>query len=524
MDIPVHWADQVARKIISEKGDKEKYVCASGITPSGVVHIGNFREIITVELVVRALKKLGKEVRFIYSWDDYDVFRKVPKGMPKPEVLQSYLRKAIVNVPDPFDTEESYARHFEVEVEKAIKQVGVFPEFLYQAQKYKNCEYAKGIKLALQNTSKIKVILDEFRKEPLDENWLPISGYCPECGDDRVEFSNYDGEYNIHMKCTECNKEVDVNIKEAPFIKLPWRVDWPMRWQHEQVDFEPGGKDHSTVGGSFSTGKEIVKEVYSFSAPTYSMYDFVRVKGAGGKISSSLGNVITLNEVLDVYEPAITRYLFAGTRPNTEFAISFDLDVLKIYEDFDKTERIFYDNELESNDKVRAKQKRIYELSCVNEPLKQMPFQPSLRHLTSIVQICENDLEKVKEFFSEELKTEEDVKRLELRANCAINWLSKYAPDDFKFTVQKEVSDTVSLDDKQKQALHKVSILLEGEISDEVWLHERFYEICQELEIPVGEFFKVAYNVLINKDKGPKLASFIITIGKKKVSELYKKV
>ena len=78
-----HWADIYADKIIREKGDKELYTCASGITPSGTVHIGNFREIISVELVVRALRAKGKNVRFIYSWDDYDVFRKVPKNMPQ---------------------------------------------------------------------------------------------------------------------------------------------------------------------------------------------------------------------------------------------------------------------------------------------------------------------------------------------------------------------------------------------------------------------------------------------------------
>ena len=46
-----HWADQQAAKIIKEKGDLDSYTCASGITPSGTVHIGNFREIITVDLV-----------------------------------------------------------------------------------------------------------------------------------------------------------------------------------------------------------------------------------------------------------------------------------------------------------------------------------------------------------------------------------------------------------------------------------------------------------------------------------------
>ena len=95
-----HWADINADKIIREKGDKDIYVCASGITPSGTVHIGNFREIISVALVVQALEEKGKKVRFIYSWDDYDVFRKVPSNMPDPETLEKYLRMPITLVPD----------------------------------------------------------------------------------------------------------------------------------------------------------------------------------------------------------------------------------------------------------------------------------------------------------------------------------------------------------------------------------------------------------------------------------------
>jgi len=31
----LHWADQTAEKIIREKGDKDMYTCASGITPRG---------------------------------------------------------------------------------------------------------------------------------------------------------------------------------------------------------------------------------------------------------------------------------------------------------------------------------------------------------------------------------------------------------------------------------------------------------------------------------------------------------
>ena len=152
----MHWADIMAEKIIREKGDKELYTCASGITPSGTVHIGNFREIITVELVVRALRERGRNVRFIYSWDDYDVFRKVPKNMPEPELLETYLRKPITLVPDTTGRAENYARGNEVAVEKVLPTVGVFPEYLYQASRYRSNLYAEEIRKALSLRDEIR--------------------------------------------------------------------------------------------------------------------------------------------------------------------------------------------------------------------------------------------------------------------------------------------------------------------------------------------------------------------------------
>ena len=77
----MHWAQRIAEELIERYPEKEMFVCASGISPSGSVHIGNFREIITTYFVVRALQKLGKKTRFIFSWDDFDRFRKVPKNI-----------------------------------------------------------------------------------------------------------------------------------------------------------------------------------------------------------------------------------------------------------------------------------------------------------------------------------------------------------------------------------------------------------------------------------------------------------
>ncbi|MDR0663860.1 MAG: lysine--tRNA ligase, partial [Spirochaetaceae bacterium] len=172
-----HWADETALKIVREKGEKPLYTCASGITPSGTVHIGNFREIISVDLVVRALRALGKQVRFIYSWDDYDVFRKVPLNMPKRDELEKYLRFPITMVPDPWERDSSYARHHEVDVESALPSVGIRPEYLYQTERYRASLYAEGIRTALGKKDALKVILDKFRDDEhkIQGEWWPVS-------------------------------------------------------------------------------------------------------------------------------------------------------------------------------------------------------------------------------------------------------------------------------------------------------------------------------------------------------------
>jgi len=518
----IHWADHVAQRVIKEKGDKKEYTVAAGITPSGTIHIGNFREIITNDLVCRALESLGKKVRFIYSWDDYDVFRKVPANMPKQDMLKKHLRKPIVDVPDPFETEENYARHNIVESEQNSAKVGINPEYIYQSKKYRNCDYVEGIKTGLQKKKEIKIILDKHRKEPLKKDWMPITGFCPECGLDKVSFSDYDGNYGIKMACLPCNKTIDVDLKKAPFVKLLWRVDWPMRWAYEKVDFEPGGKEHSTPGGSFDTAKEIVK-LYDWIVPTYQRYDYIIVKGVGGKISSSKGNVITLADCLEVYEPDIIRWLFAGTRPNTEFSISFDLDVIGLYEEFDKVERIYF-KEKKTSEQEYEKQKRIYELSCVGEPPKKLPFQPSFRHLTNVLLVHEMNVEKAMDYYIDQLRNDFDKQRLRTRANCAKNWIEKHAPEDFRYTVNKHVPRDLKLLLNMRKALREVAKRIKEKEWNDQDLHLEFYVIVKNFKVDNKAFFKAAYNVLISKDKGPRLAHFILTIGKHRVAKLFEEV
>ncbi len=501
-----HWADSAAEKVIREFKEK-KYTCAAGVTPSGTVHIGNFREVITVDLVAKALNNKNKKTRFIYVWDDFDRLRKIPSNVPK--TFKKYLGMPISDIPDPWKCHKGYADHFEKEFEEYLGKVDISPVFLRESERYRACYYSDEVKTALVNKEKIAEILNKFRKEPLEEDWYPALVYCEKCNKDSTKVLNYDNNYSIEYKC-ECGNRSEIDFRKKGVVKLRWRTAWPARWFKEKVAFEPGGKDFVAPGSSRHTGEEIIKEIWNRKAPVFQMYDYIILKGKGGKMASSKGEVITLKEVLDVYEPEIVRYLFASTKPNKEFSISFDNDVIKIYEDFDKAERVYFG--IEKSGKL-AKEKRIYELSCVDEIPKKMPFQPSFRHLTTLLQIYEGDIDKVIKYYDKENK-----ERVKKRAVHAWNWITKYADEDMRFKIDEK--SMVKLNNKEKEALSLLVDRLKKKEFDEDGLFEEFYEICKEVGIEPKEFFKISYKVLINKKKGPRLSSFILAIGKDRVVKL----
>jgi len=532
-----HWADEAAAKIIFEKGEKDLYTCASGITPSGSVHIGNFREIISVDLVARSLRDMGKNVRFIYSWDDYDVFRKVPANMPKKDKLDSYLRFPITMVPDPWERDENYARHHEVDVESALPKVGISPEYIYQAARYRASHYAQGIRRALEKRDVLKNILDKFRDEEhkIQGEWWPVSVFCEKCNKDETEIISWDGDWGLSYKCNKCGNAEKLDIKTAKGIKLSWRIDWPMRWEFEKVDFEPAGKDHHSQGGSFDTAKHVCKDVYDWNAPVTFRYDFIGTKGLPGKMSSSSGNVITLDDVLNVYTPELARYLFAGTRPNTEFTISFDLDVIKIYEDYDKTERIAWKMEAAKDEAAYQKERRIYELSQISADGKtpalddsQKPYQIPFRHLCNLIQIADCDIDKA---LADLQAGDGNIKQQQLaalksKAQCAKFWIQNCAPEEFRFHLLQENEEPGrSLSDDEKNAVRILRddvICKIEEFADDKTCGSAIYAAAEKAGIDAKALFNAAYNALIGKDQGPRLASFLRTIDKNRMLKILK--
>lgn len=528
-----HWADQQAERIIKQKGDLPSYTCASGITPSGTVHIGNFREIITVDLVVRALRDHGKNVRFIYSWDDYDVFRKVPGNMPKPEILEKYLRYPITMVPDTFDRDENYARHHEVDIETQLPRVGIHPEFLYQASRYRANRYTEGMKIAMQKRDVIKQCLNEYRDDEhkmkdSDVYW-PVAAFCCKCNKDETEILEYDGEYGITYKCNACGHVEKGDLRTSKEFKLGWRVDWPMRWNEEKVCFEPGGKDHISPGGSYDTAKLVSKRLYNWDAPVTMKYDFVKLKGVPGKMSSSKGKVISLVDALEVYQPEVLRYIFASNKVDHEFSISFDLDVITIYEAYDRTERLVWGVE-EPKEKDPAKreqlllrEKRLYELSQIGEMPKVMPYQVPFRLLTTLLQTYSGDVDAVIKSLGDVKPEQEET--LRKRCACAWYWINESAPDcapDMCFSLRAEGTRAQLAEDMAaavKKVLSDVVPKIDTFQTDKD-CQQAIYDVATALGLDAKQLFLALYTALIGKDQGPRLGSFMRIIGKAKLEKL----
>lgn len=514
-----HWADIAARRTIEAHPERKRFTCAAGITPSGVVHIGNFREVITVDLVARALRDAGAEVRFIYSWDDFDVFRKVPSDMPQQDLLTENLRRSIADVPDPFGEHDSYASHNIAALEESITPLAISPEFIRQSKQYRAGTYAEGIRKALQGRDEIARILDQHRKTPLADDWLPLAGFCNACGKDELRFT-WDGEWTVHVTCRTCAHEDDVDLREGGNLKLPWRVDWPMRWAHEQVVFEPGGKDHSSAGGSYDTAREIVAALYDWQAPQYVAYDFVRIKGSGGKISSSKGGAITVADCLEVYEPEMLRWIFASYRPNTEFQISFDLDVIKLYEEYDKAVRLAHQaDDGGRNDKKRQVARRTLQLASLDgqrvEAGSEPPRVPAFRPLSMTLQIYDGDIERAQAYYESigDIDTDAERARFQARARCVWHWIEHYAPEDFRYRIRTEPVKRALADDVRLVLGRLVAAMKAQPDMSEAALVEVTKTMTEGTELDRKTLFPVVYDLLIDHEKGPKLTTLLTTMG-----------
>ena len=516
----MHWSEEIAQKIIDRNPNKEEYVCAAGISPSGSIHIGNFRDIATSYFVVRALRKKGKKAKLLFSWDEFDRLRKVPVNVAAvKEGFEDYIGRPYVDAPDPFGCCESYAKHFQNEFEASIKRFGIDMDYRYQAEQYRSGRYSQYVIHALKHREEIFDILDSFRTQEATEderrNYYPVGIYCSKCGKDTTKITSLSDDcINAEYTC-ECGHHGQFDFMHDFNCKLAWKIDWPMRWKVEGVDFEPGGKDHASPTGSYQTSRIISEKIFGFEAPLFQGYEFIGIKGTTGKMSGSSGLNLTPDTLLKLYDPEIILWLYSKTEPTKAFNFCFDDEILRQYFEFDRMMLAY--TEGRADEHIAS----IMEGSVIEgRSVETVPMQ-LLVSLGSVVDFNIPLLETVFEKIGTPYKYEEFKERLE-RAKF---WLEQCSPESVnRIRETRNFEVYGELDENEKTAIKMLyDYIKEGgynldDLNSELYaIPKRIYgeDIDQkELKAIQGKFFKNVYKLLIDKEQGPRLYLFLFAVDK----------
>ncbi|MFI8996435.1 lysine--tRNA ligase [Streptomyces sp. NPDC053542] len=563
------WVSRYADEVIAEserRAPGKPVVVASGLSPSGPIHLGNLREVMTPHLVADEIRRRGHEVRHVLSWDDYDRYRKVPFGVEGvDDSWAEHIGKPLTSVPAPKGSAyANWAEHFKAAMVDALAQLGVEYDGISQTEQYTSGVYREQILHAMKHRGDIDAILAQYRtkkapakksQKPVDEaeleaaegsgaageddgsgggaGYFPYKPYCTACGKDLTTVTAYDDDTTELTYTCACGHGETVRLSEFNGGKLVWKVDWPMRWAYEGVIFEPSGVDHSSPGSSFQVGGQIVG-IFDGKQPIGPMYAFVGISGMA-KMSSSKGGVPTPADALQIMEPQLLRWLYARRKPNQSFKIAFDQEIQRLYDEWDRLDAKVADGSVLPADAAaytRAIGTAAGELPKTPRPL---PY----RTLASVADITAGHDEQTLRILSE-LDPEKPVTSLDEvrpRLDRAEQWITSQVPADQRTIVRAEPDTELlgSLDDQAKESLR---LLLDG--LDEHWsldgLTHLVYgvpkvqagfsadatakELPPEIKTAQRSFFALLYRLLVSRETGPRLPTLLLAVGADRVRKL----
>lgn len=493
------WVSRLADETIEEaRGRDTPVVVASGISPSGPIHLGNLREVMVPHLVADEVRRRGLPAEHIISWDDFDRFRKVPAGIEGvDDSWAEHIGKPLTSVPPPHGSPHaSWAEHFRSELEDALRELGVTYRGISQTEQYRSGAYTEQVLFAMGQRDQIDKVLDQYRtlarkasrpkqdaKLDADQQaaaaeaaegsgaaaeddgtgagqYYPYKPYCSVCGTDFTTVTDYDDATTELTYTCRCGHTESVILRDFRNGKLVWKVDWPMRWAFEKVVFEPSGVDHQSPGSSFEVGKEL-GPLFGWERPLGPMYAFVGIRGMA-KMSSSKGGVPTPRLALRYLEPSLLRWLYARKRPNQSFDVALDAEIQRTYDEWDGLVRKVSPGAATAQAGDIAAHARA--VSTAQEELPQTPVVLPYRTIASVVDITTGDDAQTLRILSEvdPAVPVADLGELRPRLDRAAIWVAEQMPPQERTVVRAE-PDTELLQALLPQQRRALDLLLAGD-------------------------------------------------------------
>ena len=534
--------DWVARTagLVRAEGERrhpgEAPTCASGISPSGPVHLGNLRELMVPHLIADEVRRDGAPCRHILSWDDYDRLRRVPAGLPAE--FAEHIGRPLTAVPDPCGLHLNWAEHFKAPLRDSLARLGVRVTEISQTEMYTSGAYTASIITAMRRRADIDAVLGRYRTkksaqpeadddEPRSAVYYPFRPYCAECGRDDTTVTAFDDETTEISYTCGCGARIGPTPIAQVAGKLAWKVDWPMRWAYEHVTFEPAGVDHSSPGSSFTVGAELVP-IFGGELPLHFAYSFVGTKGSA-KMSGSAGGAPTPADALEIFEAPLVRWLYARRRPEQAITLAFDAEVGRVYDEWDKLTRQVAAGEADATSAATFARAS----GTSDGPLPVTPRPLPFRTLASVADITAGDQAQILRILRD-LTMPDPVAMLaevEPRLDCAQAWVAGYvAPADrTQIRAEPDVARLAALTESERGGL---KLLTEDMTTD--WsldgLTTLLYGIPKlRLGLPITApptpeikelqraWFILLYQLLIDEVTGPRLPTLLLALGQDRV-------
>jgi lysyl-tRNA synthetase class 1 len=524
------WADEIADDI-EARDPEEPIVIKGAVSPSGIPHVGHFNEIVRGYFVAEVLRERGHEVRQVFTTDDRDALRKLPRRLATADweivelgdvdagALGRNLGVPYTDIPDPFgDCHDSYGDHFTGLLAESAEMVDVPIEIVSTTDLYESGEFDDVVREVLEKERLAREVLGRHQ-DGVDESYVPFMPNCAACGKQlttevrrvgldagTVSYACVGGEA-ADRTIDGCGHEGEATFREG---KLPWRFEWPAGWKALGVDFEPFGKDHAE--GSWPSGKEIAREVLDIEPPVPMTYEWFTLNGEA--LSSSAGNVVTVAEILDLIEPEVLRYFFAK-EPNKQR----DLDLERIdqlVDEFDRFEATYF-GEIDAPEQERALADRVYPfvVGDVREERVRLPYT------FAAVLGMTDDRDLRMEMARREGHIHPDTSEREIsaamaRVERARNW-AKRMENEYDYRLQETLPDA-DFEPGIETALDELAAFI-AEIDTEgredepgETIQSEIYETAKRHGVEVGAFFAAGYRLFFGKDQGPRLGPFLAAL------------
>ena len=482
-----HWADQVAGELLEVR---QRHLLSTGITPSGEYHVGHLREVLTAEGVVCALREQGADCKLNYVADTMDPLRRVYDFLD-PQRYEQHVGKPLCDIPCPCDQHASYAEHFLQPFLQAMQTLGVELEVHHAHELYRCGHLDDQITAALEQTEAIKTILHEVTGKKMAGDWSPYNPICEICQRlTGTRVTAFDAAAGTVSYACDCGHQATGPVSQAG--KLTWRVDWPARWKALGVTAEPFGKDHASRGGSYDTGKRIMREVFGAEPPHPIPYEWISLKGQGD-MSSSKGNLVSIVNLTLAIPPDVVRYLIFRVKPMRRITFDPGLPLLNLMDEYDN---------LSGN----QRDSRAADLARLSEPdAVGVPF----RHLVNLAQISDGDLTEIQAILKRHNLPVPESGSLKRRVEFAAHWVDLFSPRESRLRLQPILPESAkSLSTPQGEALRLLDQRLQPDMDGDA-IHALVYALSEESGLAAREVFQAIYMVFLDNTRGPRVGWFL---------------